>query len=549
MDFELDVDPDALTALAALRSLAALREGRARTQSVKIVWHDSPDRALLDQGLTLAERRDDWRLERVTPSTATWLPGQPPPVVEQADEQASLTTALPSPLAPVAAFEGRISVSVLRFPPAASPVAPAAAAPAIPADAASPRATLTIKRGVLRAVAAERPVARILLHGDDTAVRPAALMIAAAVPASVPRASLAEQAIAMATGGVPKPRHLGAPVLPSANLSVTDALAHILGHLTDVILYYAPAAALPVGMAAKPEGNTPADDRLARRPPDAPQLEAVHQMRVAVRRALSAVSIFRDALPDGTLDPVHRGLKTLGASLGETRDWDVFVSETAPAIAHTMPQDEMLERLIAAAQRRRRDCRKLLSEYLTSAAFRLLTIELSWFVAASFWRDNSLAPADNSLPDRTEDQPADPPNEKPASSLLVREFAPRVLQQRWKKLISAGKGMSDMDIPSLHAVRLRAKRARYAAEIFAVAYEGKAAERFIRRLSVLQQRLGVLNDGAVAAQLLQQLGGPSGRHAYAVGVVVGFTASRARRIRPRIIRAFDRFRRQSAYWA
>ena len=101
---------------------------------------------------------------------------------------------------------------------------------------------------------------------------------------------------------------------------------------------------------------------------------------------------------------------------------------------------------------------------------------------------------------------------------------------------------------ALHGVRLRAKRARYAAEMFAVPHEGKAAQRFIRRLSVLQQRLGVLNDGAVATQLLQELGGPSGRHAYAVGVAVGFIASRAGRIRPRIIRAFERFRRQPTYW-
>jgi CHAD domain-containing protein len=132
--------------------------------------------------------------------------------------------------------------------------------------------------------------------------------------------------------------------------------------------------------------------------------------------------------------------------------------------------------------------------------------------------------------------------------MSVRDFAPRVLQQRWKKLVSSGKRMQEMDIPSLHNVRLRAKRARYAAEMFAVPHEGKAVHRFIRRLSILQQRLGVLNDGAVAAELLQQLGGPSGRHAYAVGVVVGFTASRAGMIRPRIIRAFDRFRRQPAYW-
>jgi triphosphatase len=124
-----------------------------------------------------------------------------------------------------------------------------------------------------------------------------------------------------------------------------------------------------------------------------------------------------------------------------------------------------------------------------------------------------------------------------------------VLQHRWKRLLSAGKRIEELDVPSLHGVRLRAKRARYAAEMFLALHHGKAPQRFIRRLSVLQQRLGVLNDGAVATHLLAELGGPGGRHAYATGIVVGFLAARAAKIRPRIVRAFERFRRQPGYWA
>jgi CHAD domain-containing protein len=97
-------------------------------------------------------------------------------------------------------------------------------------------------------------------------------------------------------------------------------------------------------------------------------------------------------------------------------------------------------------------------------------------------------------------------------------------------------------------VRLRAKRARYAAEMFSGLHSGRASQRFIRRLSALQQELGVLNDGAVATHLLAELGGPAGRHGYATGIVVGFLAARAAKIRPRIVRAFERFRRQPAYW-
>jgi CHAD domain-containing protein len=123
-----------------------------------------------------------------------------------------------------------------------------------------------------------------------------------------------------------------------------------------------------------------------------------------------------------------------------------------------------------------------------------------------------------------------------------------VLQQRWKKLLSAGKRIEELDIPALHGVRLRAKRVRYAAEMFSSLHDGKAVHRFIHRLSDLQQRLGVLNDGAVASHLLLELGGGGGRHAYAAGVIAGFMAARAGRIRPRIVKTFQRFRRQHAYW-
>jgi triphosphatase len=166
-----------------------------------------------------------------------------------------------------------------------------------------------------------------------------------------------------------------------------------------------------------------------------------------------------------------------------------------------------------------------LTTYLAGADFRRLGIELACFAASSSWRQ----------------QTADPPQSLSA-------FGAIVLQHRWKKLVSAGKQMDELDVPGLHGVRLRAKRARYAAEMFATLYPGKAAQRFIGRLGTVQQRLGVLNDGAVATHLLEQLGGAGGRHGYATGVVVGFLAARSGKIRPRIIAAFEKFRRQPAYW-
>ncbi|PPQ34979.1 CYTH domain-containing protein, partial [Rhodopila globiformis] len=221
MDFELAADADDVTRLARLKPLAAGRDGRARTYAVKIVWQDTPDHALLADGLTLAEQRGAWRLERLVPGPDSWLPAQPPPVVSDSPDRA----ALPAPLAPVAAFEGRQTVSLHRL--AEAPL------------------TLTVDKGILRAVSATRPAARIGLHGEDAAVHAAVLLIAEAMPVAVPTASLAAEAMALAIGQPPRPRRLGPPVLPPHVRTMPAALAHILGHLTDVILAHAPQAARP----------------------------------------------------------------------------------------------------------------------------------------------------------------------------------------------------------------------------------------------------------------------------------------------------------------
>jgi triphosphatase len=483
MELELIAPADLVAGLGRLKALSANRDGRPRTQSIKIVWHDSPEHVLLADGLALAEQRGAWRLERMVPGEDTWLPGQPAPVLSDAPD----LSALPSPLAPLAAFDGRRTASVHRF------------------DDES--VTLTVERGTLRAVTAERSVARILLSGEAAAVHSAAMLIADAMPVAVPLASLAAEAVALATGRTPPPRHLGAPSLPEMLADVPAALAHIIGHLTDVILAYAPRA-------------TTLDETGS---------EAVHQMRVAVRRARSAISIFRPAVEAGALNPINDRLRALARQLGPSRDWDVFADETIPAIREAMSGDQRVERLAAAAIRRRRAHRSELTAYLASAEFRKLGIELAWFTATGS------SPA-----------PAEAPAELVTASLAA--FSAAVLQHRCRRLVSAGKRMEDLDIPGLHGVRLRAKRARYAAEMFATLYRGKAVNRFIRRLGSLQQRLGVLNDGAVAMHMLEELGGPGGRHAYAAGVVAGFLAARAGKIRPRIVLAFEKFRRQPAYW-
>ena len=486
MELELSLDPDDAARLLRLARLTPLKTGRPRTRAVRIVWHDSPDRTLAQQGLALAEQRPGWRLERLHPGAETWSPAEPAPLLQAARDSAGLGHALPNPLVPVAAFDGRSRIITLS------------------SEAGS--MTLTLLTGSVHTVAGGHPVSRLRLEGAESAVRDLALALCEDVRLAVPQASLAAEAFAIASGMPPPPRHLGAPDLP-ADLSVSAAFAHVVGHLTDVILHFAPTAA---------------DGR------DGP--EPVHQMRVAVRRLRSAIKVFRSAVQCPAVDAVDASVKALGKQLAPTRDWDVFVTETLAAVADAFPAEPRLQRLLTAAQRRRRTCHDALATFLRAPEFRRLGIELACLAAGQDWHA-TLAEAEATFFD-----------------VPLDVFAARVLNRRLKKLAQVDDELAELEPRALHAVRLRAKRLRYAAEIFATLYPVKATSRFIYRLTTVQNRLGALNDGTVARTLLDELAGTSGKLAFASGIVLGFAGAHSKRARSRSVRAWQKFRRAEPFW-
>src|SRR6185312_11138030 len=110
------------------------------------------------------------------------------------------------------------------------------------------------------------------------------------------------------TGAPLPPRHLGAAAVPG-DWPVSDGLAHVIGHLLDVLLHWADRCRA----AAEPD--------------------AVHQARVATRRLRSALSIYKRAAPSPELDALGAGLKRCASRLGAARDWDVFLDGAGARLA------------------------------------------------------------------------------------------------------------------------------------------------------------------------------------------------------------------------
>jgi CHAD domain-containing protein len=486
MDLELGLDPDDAARLSRLPLLTPLRNGRPRSRIVRIIWHDSPTRSLASEGLVLAERRPEWRLERLLPNGAVWPPGAPPPVLATARTPDGLERPLPDPLVPVAAFEGRARSADLACEQGA--------------------VVMTLLTGTVRAVAGEQRVCRLHLEGAVQPVQALAVALAGELRLAVPQACLAAEALAVVSGVPPAARHYGSPELP-AGCTVADAFAYAVGHLTDVILHFAPAA------AAGHDGPDP-----------------VHQMRVAVRRLRSAIKVFGRAVGSQEVDEANAGLKALAAMLAPTRDWDVFVTETFAAVADAFPHEKHLQRLLAAAERRRRACHAELRAFLTSVDFHRLGIELACLAGGTEWRQTLGE------------------TEQAELASTLDEFAARVLSRRLKRLLQVETELAALEPGALHAVRLHAKRLRYAAEIFAPLYPGKAAGRYLRRLSRVQDRLGSLNDVSVATNLLAELARNGGSQAFASGLVLGFSGAHAARTRDRIDDVWQKFRRATPFW-
>jgi CHAD domain-containing protein len=81
---------------------------------------------------------------------------------------------------------------------------------------------------------------------------------------------------------------------------------------------------------------------------------------------------------------------------------------------------------------------------------------------------------------------------------------PDAARERWRRLARAAKALGrNPSARDLHAVRIRTKRCRYAVEAIEPVL-GKRGASFARELAKLQDRLGELNDAAVAESWLRE---------------------------------------------
>ncbi len=255
--------------------------------------------------------------------------------------------------------------------------------------------------------------------------------------------------------------------------------------------------------------------------------EPVHQMRILVRRLRSALTVFAKATRCPETEAVRPPLKTLAQALAQARDWDVFVHEAAMPLTLALAEDTKVAELRRRAEARRRAAYRALARLLAGPEFHRLTLALALLAAIRPWTEAA-----------TEKQ-------RRALALPLAAFAAAALERRWRPLARHKQAPTAMTAADRHRLRLRCKRLRYACEFFAPLFAAKAARRFLRRLTAVQDRLGTLNDAAAAEALLALLGATNST---AGGALRGFLAARAEKARRRLDHDWQRWRRLEPFW-
>lgn len=278
------------------------------------------------------------------------------------------------------------------------------------------------------------------------------LSFLAEVPAALLVESKAARGYRLATGELP--HAVGAPHLAVPwNLPLPQAILRILRHGFQHFLDNYPA----VTLAGEPEG--------------------IHQMRVAMRRLLSAIRMFGPVLRLEDTRGLFQALKTLFTQLGEVREADVFIGETLPSLAAAglgTTLESVLRREIAAF--RAAAYQRALDE-LTSANFARLVVQLNDWIES-----RNLLKAD-----------------RPIDALLVEraaeDFAVPRIRALHAKLLKQGAKARCGTLDDWHRTRIAAKKLRYAGEPLFQALAPKIdTDRLSKQLSRLQTSLGRLND-------------------------------------------------------
>lgn len=200
--------------------------------------------------------------------------------------------------------------------------------------------------------------------------------------------------------------------------------------------------------------------------------EALHQLRVAVRRLRTALWLFKPATKGKEHRELNKGLVSLTRELGAARNIDVILGSM-------VPRDPARSQL----EKDRRQLYARIIRKLDSLKFRNFLLDILAWANAGEWR-----------------------HRKKAARPLI-PFAIDRLDRLWERIEGRAAELEQLPVEQRHQLRIDAKKIRYALEFLSGPLKGRdnAQDRFARAAELVQDSLGFLNDLATRQEVLGTL--------------------------------------------
>ena len=205
--------------------------------------------------------------------------------------------------------------------------------------------------------------------------------------------------------------------------------------------------------------------------------EALHQLRIGLRRLRVAVALFSGVTADAAQDRIKAELKWITNELGLARDLDVLGAEVFLPLQKAHANDANIASAHRHFEARRDEAYATVRAAIRSDRFRNAILDIVEWVEVGPWTKSE---------------------ETRARDEEIGPFAREQLRRLRKKIKRKGAHLRDLTVEQRHKLRIQAKRLRYALEFFAETFRGEKQEvrraEMLQHLKDLQEALGSLND-------------------------------------------------------
>lgn len=252
--------------------------------------------------------------------------------------------------------------------------------------------------------------------------------------------------------------------------------------------------------------------------------ESIHQMRIGLRRMRCALSIFKRALPNADFGALRDDAGRLASAFGPVRNADAIRLSVMQGPLASADCPENSDALRVAMEKRRIAGYVLARSEIESLAATLFVLNVQRLLAHNDWREG----ANTKMP--------------------ARKFFKAELSRLRARVLKRAKAANVSD-QARHKLRIALKNLRYGLDFFDFLGKPRRRQAYKKRMSALQDLLGVRNDIVVAKTYLEELQvetGPEGERV--LEFVRGWYAGDAAAADKAIGKSLKKFKRMEPFW-